>query len=222
MIKILVVDDHPVFRHGLSSILNKTPEFQVIGDACNGTESLAKVAELKPDVVVMDIFMRGGDGIETTTQLRQSNPNIGVLILSMSDSEDDLFRAIKAGAKGYLLKNVGLNEIIDSIKQVARGDAVLSPAMAVKLMQEFRETNRENARKDFFNLSPRECEILQLAAQGASNKEIADKCFISETTVKAHFRNILEKLHVRNRAGAVALAASRGLLKVTYPADSNV
>lgn len=222
MVKILVVDDHPVFRHGLSSILNKTPEFQVIGDACNGTEALTKVAELKPDVVVMDIFMRGGDGIETTTQLRQSHPNTGVLILSMSDNEDDLFRAIKAGAKGYLLKNVGLGEIIDSIKQVARGDAVLSPSMAVKLMQEFRETNRENTKKDCFNLSPRECEILQLAAQGASNKEIADKCFISETTVKAHFRNILEKLHVRNRAGAVALAASKGLLKVAFPTDSHL
>jgi DNA-binding NarL/FixJ family response regulator len=138
---------------------------------------------------------------------------VKVLILTVSDKEDDLFTAIKAGAKGYLLKSVSLGELTDSIRLVANGEAIVSPSMAARLLEEFKQAGQDRADKGLGELSLREREVLQLIANGASNKEIAAKLFISETTVKAHLRSILDKLHVKNRAQAAALAMAKGLVK---------
>jgi DNA-binding NarL/FixJ family response regulator len=217
MIKLMVVDDHPVFRKGLISVLSTYPDFRVVGEASNGIEAVSRVGELMPDVVLMDIFMRNGDGIEATMLIREKFPEVRVLVISMSENEDDLSQAIKAGANGYLLKSIGLSELVDSVRLIGTGDAVLSPSMATKLMEELRRASKDNNKQELYNLSPREREILQFASHGNTNKEIADKCYISETTVKAHFRNILGKLEVRNRAGAVAIAIAKGLLKEVQP-----
>lgn len=212
MTRVLVVDDHPIFRQGLISVLQQYPEFEVVGQATNGVEAVVKAGELQPDVVVMDIRMPGGDGVEATTVVQQRLPQVKVLIVTVSEKDDDLFAAIKAGAKGYLLKSASLQELINSIRLVARGEAIISPSMAVRLLGEFQQTTKDRADKEVSELSPREREVLQLVAQGASNKEIATQFFISETTVKAHLRSILEKLHAHNRAEAVALAAAKGWL----------
>ena len=211
MIRVLVVDDHPVFRQGLTSLLQRYPEFEVVGQAANGDEGVAKANQVQPDIVVMDIRMPGSDGIAATTALQQTLPQTKVLIVTISDKDDDLFAAIKAGARGYLLKSVSLQELVDSIKLVAQGEAIISPAMAGKLLNEFKQ-GKEHPDKELGELSLREQEVLQLVAQGASNKQIADRLFIGETTVKAHLHTILEKLHVRNRAEAVAVAAAKGWL----------
>jgi DNA-binding NarL/FixJ family response regulator len=213
MIKVLVVDDHPVFRQGLISLLQQYPEFEAVGQATNGKEAVAVASEVQPDVVVMDVCMPGGDGIAATTALQQALPKVKVVIVTVSDRDKDLFAAIKAGARGYLLKSVSLCELIDSIRLVARGEAIISPTVAGRLLDEFKQVEKEQSDKRLDRgLSLREQEVLRLVAKGASNKEIADRLFISETTVKAHLRTILEKLHARNRAEAVALAAARGLL----------
>lgn len=212
MIRVLVVDDHPVFQQGLISVLQRYPEFEVVGQAANGDEAVAKANQVKPDVVVMDICMPGSDGVAATTALQSTLPQAKVLIVTVSDKDEDLFAGIKAGARGYLLKSVSLQELIDSIKLVARGEAIVSPAMAARLLDEFKQAGKEPLDRQFGELSLREREVLQLVAQGASNKEIGDRLFISETTVKAHLRTILEKLHARNRAEAVAVAVAKGWL----------
>lgn len=212
MTRVLVVDDHPVFRQGLISVLQQYPEFEVVGQATNGVEAVVKAGELQPDVVVMDIRMPAGDGVEATTVVQQRLPQVKVLIVTVSEKDDDLFAAIKAGAKGYLLKSASLLELIESIRLVAKGEAIISPSMAVRLLGEFQQTTKDRADKELSELSPREREVLQLVATGASNKEIATQFFICETTVKAHLRSILEKLHAHNRAEAVALAAAKGWL----------
>jgi DNA-binding NarL/FixJ family response regulator len=213
-IKIFIVDDHPLFRYGLISVLNEYPEFQVVGDASNSTEALPRIEEVQPDVIIMDIFMPNNDGIKSTGLIKQKLPRTEIIILTISDSEDVFLNAIKAGAKGYLLKGVGIIEIVDAIKRVANGEATVSPSMASRLLDQFRDNSRDgNSKKIFNELSVREKEVLKLTAQGSSNKEIAANLFISDTTVKAHMRNILEKLRVKNRAEAVGVAISRGILE---------
>jgi len=211
MIKVLVADDHPVFRQGLASLLQQYPEFDVVGQAANGNEAVARAKQFQPDVVIMDICMPGGNGVAATIALQQTLPQTKVVMFTVSDKDNDLFDAIKAGARGYLLKSVELQELIDSIKLVANGEAIISPAMASRLLDEFKQ-DKERAGKDPGELSQREREILQLVAEGTNTKHIADLLYISETTVKSHLRSIMQKLHARNRAEAVALAANKGLL----------
>lgn len=217
MTRVLVVDDHPVFRQGLVSVLQQYPEFEVVGQAANGEEALALATVLQPDVVTMDIRMPGSGGVGATMALQQTLPQTKVLIVTVSDKDEDLFAAIKAGARGYLLKSASLLELIDSIRLVAKGEAIMSPTMASRLLDEFKLPTKERTSKELSGLSPREREVLQLVSQGDSNKEIANKFFISETTVKAHLRTILEKLHAHNRAEAVAVAAARGWLSKPPP-----
>jgi DNA-binding NarL/FixJ family response regulator len=215
-LKILVVDDHPVVRRGLISALAEVPEFQVVGEAANAPDAVAKAGELNPDVILMDVFMSGTDGIEATAILHKLFPSIKVLILSVSENERDVFRAIEAGANGYLLKSAGLNELIDSVRLVRNGNTVFSSLISIKLMQGFKEAAKIGNSSPL-GLSSQERKVLRCAAEGASNKEIASQLYISETTVKAHFRNILEKLHVKNRAGAVAVGATKGLFEEGNP-----
>ncbi|MFH1639862.1 MAG: response regulator transcription factor [Chloroflexota bacterium] len=210
--KILVVDDHPVFRQGLVSVLEEWPELQLVGQAVNATEAVSMAMELQPDIVITDIRMPDGNGVEATAALQQKLPQIKVLILTVSDEDDDLFSAIEAGARGYLLKSSDLDGLISAIRVVAAGDVIITPTMAVKLMNELRQGNKHRNNEELNVLSPRERQVTQLVATGASNKEIAAGLSISETTVKAHLRSILEKLHVKNRAQAAAKAVSKGLL----------
>jgi len=212
VVRILVVDDHPIFRHGLISVLEKFPDFQIVGEASDGLQSVNRARQSKPDVILMDVRMLGGSGVEGAAAIHELLPDIRVLMLTVSDEDDDLFGAMKAGAKGYLLKNIGLDSLVDAVRLVARGEVIISPAMADRLMAEFRRPGASKIDNDTSGLSPREKETLVLVAQGGSNKEIARVLFISETTVKAHLRSILEKLHVKNRAEAVARATASGLL----------
>jgi DNA-binding NarL/FixJ family response regulator len=213
VIKIFVVDDHPLFRYGLMSVLSEYPEFKVVGDAANSNEALPKIEEIQPNIVIMDIFMPNSDGIKSAALIKQKLPHTEIIILTISDNEDVFLSAIKAGAKGYLLKGVGVMEIIEAIKLVANGEATVSPTMATRLLEQYRDSGKENGpKKGFYELSVREKEVLKLTAQGSSNKEIAADLFISDTTVKAHMRNILEKLRGKNRAEAVGVAIAKGIL----------
>jgi len=212
MIRVLVVDDHPVFRQGLVSMLQRYPEFEVVGQAADGDEAVARANQLKPDVIIMDVCMPGSDGISATAAIQKILPGTKVVIVTVSDSDDDLFNAIKAGARGYLLKSVELQELIDSLRLVAEGEAIVSPTMAGRLLDEFKEGKDQTYNKPG-GLSQREREILKLVSEGTSNRQIAELLYISETTVKTHLRSILQKLHARNRAEAVALAAAKGWFK---------
>jgi DNA-binding NarL/FixJ family response regulator len=215
MIKVLVVDDHPVFRQGLFSLLKDCQDFQVVGEAANGTEAISKASEHKPDVVVMDVRMPECNGVQATAALQEATPDSKVLVLTVSDRDDDLFAAMKAGAKGYLLKDAELDSLITAIKVVASGDVIITPAMAARLINEVKQGNMHQGNEKMNGLSVRERQVMQLVVQGDSNKDIAAKLFISETTVKAHLRTILEKLQVKNRAQAAALVTAKGLSNKT-------
>ena len=211
MVNILLVDSNLVYRKGVLSILGDYPEFRVVGEASDSHEAEAKAGEIQPDIVIMDIFTGDGEGVEAITFLRQKFPGVKMIILTLSSKEGDLLQALKAGARGYLFKNAAPVELIECIRLVASSDAIVSPSKAIGLFEQLGHTN--NANIDGGNrLSPREKEVVRLVAKGASNKEIAAHCYVSETTVKAHLRKILEKLHVRNRAEAVAQASTNGLL----------
>jgi DNA-binding NarL/FixJ family response regulator len=211
MIKLLIVDDHPVFRRGLVSLLQQYPEFDVVGEAANGNEAIAKAKQSPPDVVIMDISMPRGNGVAATAALQSILPQAKVVMFTVSDRDNDLFDAIKAGARGYLLKSVDLEELIESVKLVANGEAIISPSMAGRLLDEFKQA-KERRGKGPDDLSRRENEVLQMVADGNSTRQIADVLYISENTVQAHIRSITQKLHARNRAQAIAQAATKGLL----------
>lgn len=213
-IKIFVVDDHPLFRYGLISVLSEYPEFQVVGDSASALQALPRIEADHPDIVIMDIFMPESDGISTTTLINQKWPSTKIIILTISDNEDDFQKAIKAGAKGYLLKGTGIVEIVEAIKAVAKGQTTVTPSMISRFIknQLFDSGQVKNSKKGLNELSVREKEVLRHTVHGSSNKEIAADLFISDTTVKAHMRNILEKLQVKNRAEAVGVAVSKRML----------
>ena len=211
-IKVLVADDHPVFRRGVLAILKEYPEFAVVGQAVDGIDAVAKALELRPDIVVMDVRMPRSNGVEATATLRQALPDTKVFALTVSDKDEDLFAAMEAGARGYLLKSADLDELISAIKLVAAGDVIISPIMASRIIQQIAHKSKPKD-EEAMGLSTRELEVLELVAHGDSNKGIASKLFISETTVKAHLRAILDKLHVKNRAQAVAQATAWGVLR---------
>ncbi len=215
-IKVLVVDDHTLFRRGIAAVLANQDSLEVVGEASDGLEAIEKAKEIAPDVVLMDLNMPRCSGLEATQALQAEMPEVNILVLTVSEMEADLFAAMKFGARGYLLKNTEPDELIHAISHIAQGGVIVSPLMATKLLDEFREltagAKREPVEKATADLSPREGEVLQLVAQGATNKEIADALFISENTVKTHLRNIMEKLHLANRSQAAAYAVKRGLV----------
>lgn len=212
-IRVLLVDDHTIFRRGIASILRERTDLEVVGEASDGNEAVAKVKLLAPQVVLMDLSMPQCGGLEATLRLQAEAPEAQVLVLTVSDKESDLFGAIKAGAKGYMLKESEPEELVEAIHHIARGGVIVSPAMAAKLLSELRRDREPEATGDTTALSPREVEVLQEIAKGASNKAIAATLFITENTVKTHLRNIMEKLHLANRSQAAAYAVQAGLLR---------
>ena len=209
--RVLVVDDHDLFRDGIASLLTARG-YEVVGQASDGLEAVVRASELRPDLVLMDVRMPNMGGLEATRFIKTEHPDVKVVMLTVSDDEADLFEAIKSGAQGYLLKNLKSEVFFDLISGVRSGEAPISPRMASKMMAEFLQGQaRPTAAERKSKISAREMEVLDLVAQGKTNKDIAASLAISESTVKYHLRNILDKLHLDNRAQAAAYAARRGV-----------
>lgn len=204
-IKLLIVDDHPVVRDGLSSMFARDPEFTVVGEAADGGEAVRLAEALSPDVVLMDLRMAGVDGVTAIGELRRRGVPARVLVLTTYDTDSHVLPAIEAGATGYLLKDAPRDELLRAVRAAARGESILSPSVAARLMNKWRTPSAGP-------LSPRELEVLQLVASGNTNREAAARLFITEATVKTHLLNIYSKLDVKDRAAAVAEAYHRGLL----------
>ncbi len=215
-IKVLIVDDHALFRRGIAAVLSSQENLEVIGEAADGLEAIEKAKELSPEVILMDLNMPNCSGLEAIQALQAERPNIKVLVLTVSEMETDLFASVKYGARGYLLKKAEPEDLVNAIAGIAQGGVIISPLMATKLLTEFKDLSsgieRKPAEDEESKLTPREGEVLQLVAQGATNKEIADSLFISENTVKTHLQNIMEKLHLANRSQAAAYAIQKGLV----------
>ena len=217
-LKVLVVDDHALFRRGLQMVLKQEGDIEVVGEAADGNEAVEKAQETMPDVILMDVRMPHRSGIEATQQIKDLLPHVKILMLTISDEEADLYEAIKAGASGYLLKEISIDEVAEAIRSVSAGQSRLSPSMAAKLLQEFAAMSKRAAEARQLpapRLTDREMEVLRLVAQGLNNRDIAKELFISENTVKNHIRNILEKLHLHSRMEAVVYAVREKLLEIT-------
>ncbi len=207
----LLVDDNTLLRGSLAKLIGLWRKDAVIVEASDGQEALEKARRLRPQVVLMDIRMPGCDGIEATRRIKAELPETKVIMLTVSDDEEDLFEAISSGAHGYLLKNIRPEELFERLEGALRGEAVIAAPMAQRLLDAFVEQAQRRAElgQSDVELSPREREVLELVSQGAANKEIADQLFISVGTVKNHIHNILEKLHLKNRAQIAAYARMR-------------
>ncbi|MER6947542.1 response regulator transcription factor [Nonomuraea sp. NPDC000554] len=209
-IRLLIVDDHPVVRDGLSSMFARDPEFEVLGEASDGAEAVQLAEALRPDVILMDLRMPGMDGVRATRELTERGSDARVLVLTTYDTDSHVLPAIEAGASGYLLKDASRDELLRAVRAAARGESVLAPSVAALLMSRLR-TSAPGP------LSQREVEVLQLVAAGATNREAAAKLFITEATIKSHLLNIYAKLGVNDRAAAVTEAFNRGLLVPRTP-----
>lgn len=213
MIRILLCDDHAVVRMGLNMLLSNHPQMEVIGEASEGNEAIQLAVQLQPDVVVMDLSMpHGKDGLSATSELKKLLPNVQILILTMHDDEEYLFRAIQSGASGCLLKSAPHDELLEAIQMVAKGDAYLHPSATKRLMEEYIDSLKQGNQDSFSLLSDREREVLTLIAKGFSNKEIAEKLVISVKTVETHKSNLMEKLQMKTRPELVEYALKKGLL----------
>ena len=221
-IRVLIADDSPLFRRGISVVLATEEEICVIAEAENGDDAVMKAAEFAPDVVLMDVRMPRVNGIEAARAIRGSSPSTKIIMLTVSDEDDDLYEAIKAGANSYLLKEVSVEEVPEAIRAVVQGQSLISPSMASKLLNEYTSLARRADEKQQYPtpaLTQRELEVLKLVAKGQSNREIGDELYISENTVKNHVRNILEKLHLHSRMEAVLYAVRERLLDIRNPAE---
>ncbi|THF78043.1 response regulator transcription factor [Cohnella fermenti] len=214
MIRILLVDDHAVVRSGLRMLLNAKSGLTVVGDAADGDEAIRLAAELKPDVVLMDLSMpHGKDGLSATAELKKLLPDTNVLVLSMHDDDEYLFRAIHAGASGYVLKSAPHEELLSAIESVSTGSAYLYPTATKRLMNEYMERIKRGDNSDAYeSLSEREKEVLAWIARGYSNKDIAENLIISVKTVETHKAHVMEKLGLRTRPDLVKYALKKGLL----------
>jgi DNA-binding NarL/FixJ family response regulator len=209
-IHVLIADDHTLFRTGLRALLNLFPDIQVVGEASTGAETIAEAEALLPDIILMDIQMPGVNGIEATRRILRTSPNIGVIVVTMFEDNSSVFSAMRAGARGYILKEAGEEEVLRAIRAVARGEAIFGPAIARRLMQFFSNSSLES-NPVFPELTEREREILDLIARGESNSEIAKRLVISPHTVRNHISNIFSKLQVADRAEAIIRARDAGL-----------
>jgi DNA-binding NarL/FixJ family response regulator len=211
IIKILVVDDHPVVRDGLTAILGTQADFEIVGEASNGEEAIHLAKELQPDVILLDLEMPGSDGVDTLRKLRVHQPEVNTLVFTAFDTDDRILSAIRAGAQGYLLKGVPREDLFKAVRVISSGGSLLQPVVASKLLQHV-STPRDEKLNGLESLTEREMEVLKLLGAGKTNKEIATILFISERTVKFHVSSILKKLDVGNRTEAVSLAAHHGLI----------
>jgi DNA-binding NarL/FixJ family response regulator len=214
-IRVLVVDDNVLFREGLVALLRKFPDIVIAGQAASGTEAVRKATLTRPDVVLMDISMPGMGGVEATRRIRQEAPQLPIAILTVSEQDDDLFAAVRAGARGYLLKTVSIEELHDAVVTLHNGGTIITPHLARRLLDEFTRLTagrRTSGEDEIAKLTAREREVLELVAMGQSNQEIAEKLFVAVNTVKVHLRNTLEKLELRNRQQLAAFAVSHGLV----------
>ena len=217
-IRVLVVDDHALFRRGLEIVLQQEPDIEVVGEAGDGAEAVQKAIDTTPDVVLMDVRMPRRSGIEACMAIKDLVPSAKIIMLTISDEEADLYEAIKAGAMGYLLKEISIEDVASAIRAVAGGQSLISPAMASKLLTEFAtmiKRTDERQQVPTPRLTEREMEVLRLVARGLNNRDIAKQLFISENTVKNHIRNILEKLQLHSRMEAVVYAVREKLLEIT-------
>ena len=217
-IRVLIVDDHALFRRGLEMVLAEEPDIELVGEASDGTEAVAKAGEALPDVILMDIRMPKSSGIEACRAMKEVAPSAKIVMLTISDEEEDLFEAIRAGASGYLLKDIPYDEVADVVRAVHGGQSLINPSMAAKLLTEFaalaKRDGEERAQEvPAPKLTDREMEVLRLVARGMNNRDIAKELFISENTVKNHVRNILEKLQIHSRMEAVMIAVRENLIE---------
>jgi two-component system nitrate/nitrite response regulator NarL len=213
-VRILVADDHSLFRKGLKSLLSGEPDFKVVAEAANGREATEKARQHEPDIILMDLSMPEMNGLEATRRIKGEMPNARIVILTVEEKDENLFEAVKSGAQGYLLKKIEPQALFETIRGVLRGEASISRSMASKLMEEFsrQASGSPPAETRATALTGREKEILILVSQGKSNKEIAATLSVAENTVKNHLKNILEKLHLENRVQAATYALRKGLI----------
>jgi DNA-binding NarL/FixJ family response regulator len=216
-IRVLIVDDHALFRRGLLMVLEGEGDIEVVGEASDGDEAIARAEQMTPDVVLMDVRMPRSSGIEAAGIIKNALPSTKVLMLTISDEEGDLYEAIKAGASGYLLKEISIEEVAEAVRSVHRGQSLISPSMASKLLTEFASMVKrrdERSQVPGPRLTERELDVLRHVAKGMNNRDIGTELFISENTVKNHVRNILEKLHLHSRMEAVVYAVREKLLDI--------
>jgi DNA-binding NarL/FixJ family response regulator len=209
--RILLVDDHEVVRVGLKALLEKHPDFEVVAEAATAREAVDKTDSYKPDVVVMDIRLKGGSGIEACQEIVESSPDTQVIMLTSYAEDEMLFSAIRAGAAGYVLKQIGGDDLVRAIEAVGRGEALLDPAVTQRVFQEVRKAAREEEASAFAELTQQEMHVLQLVSEGRTNRQIAEMLFLGEGTVRNYVSSILSKLNVRNRAEAAAYAVEHNL-----------
>ena len=217
-IRVAVVDDHEVLRQGVTMLLNAEPDIEVVGEAGDGVAATELAASTAPDVILMDVRMPKRSGIEACIAIKEVTPSVSIIMLTVSDEEADLYDAIRNGASGYLLKSSSIDEVAQAVRVVAEGQSLISPSMAMKLIDEFTKISRSEQQQVVpTELTKREIEVLKLVAQGLNNREIGRRLFISENTVKNHVRNILEKLHLHSRMDAAMYALRKKLFDIPDP-----
>lgn len=218
--KILLVDDHVLFREGVASLLDAQPDMTVVGEAASTEEAISKARQLVPDVILMDISLPDSSGLEAARQILDEQPEMNIVFLTVHEDDERLFEAIKTGGKGYLLKNTRTADLLGMLRSLERGEAAISRWLAARVLAEFaRMRSRLEALEppdDDVTLTNREMEVLNLVTRGASNRDIAERLVVSESTVKNHMRNILSKLHLKNRQEAAAFARRHGLVDSTW------
>ena len=210
-IKILIVDDHVVVREGLSAMLSREPNIEVVGEAENGAQAIDKADKLKPDIVLMDLRMPEVDGVEAMQRIKQQHPEINFIVLTTYDNDEYIFKGIEAGARAYILKDSPREELFRAINAVYKGESLIEPAIAGRVLDKLVELSHQGSATD---LSRREIEVLELIARGTGNKLIADRLNISASTVKTHIQSIFQKLEVNDRTEAVTKALSKGIIRL--------
>ena len=211
-IRVLIVDDHTVVRDGLSAMLEREDDITVVGEAENGLTGVEQADRLLPDVVLMDLRMPELDGVGAMRRIREDHPEINFLVLTTFDTDEYIYDAIEAGAKGFLLKDASREELFKAVRAVSRGDSLIDPSVAARVLNRFAQLSRESAPQEL--LSERERQVLDLLAKGSANKEIAASLSLSESTIKTHVANIFQKLEVNDRTSAVTQALQRGIIKI--------